>query len=1088
MVKRVRSNSSARQAVGPLVYVPIVYTFIRPASSSGRPLTTEQYEAINRSFGWLNKFHRGSNLNYYIAYINTVDNDADNSRNWDAADGYNYTFPLRLPKDAVNIVIVPKMDNYSGYSYYPSSSSGQSTNVVYINSVWLGYQDNLLPHEVGHYFNLLHTFETSGGNRELVNGSNCSVAGDLICDTPADPYDATKPGTLNSGCTYTGTVTDANGELYRPDMTNIMSYWHSSGTGCPTDHLSQGQYNRLYDGYRFRLENPGNGEQKYGLNAPEATIAAPQLSMTRLRNGVSLSMSLETGSTGLIIERSSALEGPWSVLAGSYQTTYTDSPDLTKTWFYRVRNSNSTRYSNIVTLTPLKDQTITFNKIPGQTYGAGLVSLSASSSADLPILFQVTSGPGQIVNGNQLQVKGAGTIYVQASQNGNEEYASSIVYQTCLVAKADQTISFSTIPAKTFGDASFPVSATASTGLPVQFQVSSGPATISGSKLTIEGAGAIVVRAYQPGNSNYNLAQASYTVNVAKANQSLMFDALTDKTYGDLPFSLSAKATSGLGVTYRVNGSVAIADNRASITGAGSVTVIAQQPGNQNYNPSAEIARTFTISKASQRLSITPVSPKTYGDAAFKLSVKTSSGLSPVIEVTSGPARVEEDLIVLTGAGRVSLRISQPGNENYLAAKDTTQAFAVAKANQTISFTSLPKATFGDPDITLNAHTSSGLDIIYQLVSGPGSIDTNRLVIKGAGQLIIRATQAGNANYNPATDVTQTLIVAKRKQVIQLDTLLDRNYSPAPFDIPLVSNSTLPIRINVTGPAELVNGTRLRMLRAGVVTLTTVQPGDTNNLASETLTRSFTVRKATQVISSLPDAIELAATTYPLNLTTTSGLPIAYTLLSGPAKLQTNTLTFSDYGQITLQISQAGDERYQEVVPKTYTICVNPAKPQISASPTSPLLLVSSSPFRNQWFYKGDTLRGATNSTLAVSLPGEYTVRVANPVAECGSSQESDMYNVIILAIGEPVASQLVVSPNPASEQLQIRLELPVHNESVTAELISLTSQSVLHPITLSRSASGYQSTISVREMVAGIYLLRVQLNGQTLTKRVLIH
>ncbi len=84
-----------------------------------------------------------------------------------------------------------------------------------------------LTHEFGHYFGLLHTNE--GFGTELVNGENCETEGDLICDTPADPY-ATgdtlvgKYITLQA-CRFILAKTDANGEFYRPHVANIMSYY-----------------------------------------------------------------------------------------------------------------------------------------------------------------------------------------------------------------------------------------------------------------------------------------------------------------------------------------------------------------------------------------------------------------------------------------------------------------------------------------------------------------------------------------------------------------------------------------------------------------------------------------------------------------------------------------------------------------------------------------------------------------------------------------------------------------------------------------------------------------------------------------------
>lgn len=107
-----------------------------------------------------------------------------------------------------------------GYAYFPSNppkdrifmSNGCSTN------------GSTLAHEIGHYMSLLHTHDRSFGN-ELVDGSNCSSAGDLFCDTPADPNVS---GKINVNCQYTGSSTDGNGQAYNPDPSNIMSYSRKS--------------------------------------------------------------------------------------------------------------------------------------------------------------------------------------------------------------------------------------------------------------------------------------------------------------------------------------------------------------------------------------------------------------------------------------------------------------------------------------------------------------------------------------------------------------------------------------------------------------------------------------------------------------------------------------------------------------------------------------------------------------------------------------------------------------------------------------------------------------------------------------------
>lgn len=95
-------------------------------------------------------------------------------------------------------------------------------------------------HEFGHFFSLMHTFDTSSG-AELVNESNCSTAGDLICDTPAD----IDPAPVGGPCNWNGTNQDANGDYYTPIIGNIMSYHPAA---CKTG-FTVGQLNQMVSYY-----------------------------------------------------------------------------------------------------------------------------------------------------------------------------------------------------------------------------------------------------------------------------------------------------------------------------------------------------------------------------------------------------------------------------------------------------------------------------------------------------------------------------------------------------------------------------------------------------------------------------------------------------------------------------------------------------------------------------------------------------------------------------------------------------------------------------------------------------------------------
>ncbi len=116
----------------------------------------------------------------------------------------------------------PEVD---GYAYFPGGP-----DIIVLRKE---HGESTIPHEMGHFFGLYHTFETELGV-ELCNGSNCEVAGDLVCDTPADNNGNT------ADCQYDDLSTDSNGDFYTPYTSNIMSYY----TECSCKFTPQ-QYNRM---------------------------------------------------------------------------------------------------------------------------------------------------------------------------------------------------------------------------------------------------------------------------------------------------------------------------------------------------------------------------------------------------------------------------------------------------------------------------------------------------------------------------------------------------------------------------------------------------------------------------------------------------------------------------------------------------------------------------------------------------------------------------------------------------------------------------------------------------------------------------
>jgi serine protease AprX len=98
----------------------------------------------------------------------------------------------------------------------------------------------------------------------------------------------------------------------------------------------------------------------------------------------------------------------------------------------------------------------------------------------------------------------------------------------------------------------------------------------------------------------YNLEPSLY--------QAITFSGLSDKTYGDPDFDVSATASSGLAVSFSASGNCTLAGATVHITGAGSCTITASQPGLDVYSiaagfpvpyyPAADVSQSFSIAKA----------------------------------------------------------------------------------------------------------------------------------------------------------------------------------------------------------------------------------------------------------------------------------------------------------------------------------------------------------------------------------------------------------------------------------------------------------------------------------------------------------
>ena len=164
------------------------------------------------------------------------------------------------------------------------------------------------------------------------------------------------------------------------------------------------------------------------------------------------------------------------------------------------------------------------------------------------------------------------------------------------------------------------------------------------------------------------------------------------------------------------------------------------------------------VDKASQTIAFGALAAKTFGDTDFSVGATSSSGL-PVSFTASGNCAVAATLVHVTSAGSCTVTAQQAGDSNFSAAVDVPRSFSIAQASQAIAFEPLAGKTFGDPDFSVSAASSSGLPVGFT-ASGNCAVTGVLVHLTGVGICAITAHQAGDVNYGAAPDVTRSFPIA----------------------------------------------------------------------------------------------------------------------------------------------------------------------------------------------------------------------------------------------------------------------------------------------------------------------------------------
>jgi hypothetical protein len=608
-------------------------------------------------------------------------------------------------------------------------------------------------------------------------------------------------------------------------------------------------------------------------------------------------------------------------------------------------------------------QTIAFDAPANRTFGDAEFSPGAMTSAGLALSYKSSDPRVAIVSEGKVRIIGAGTATISVAQAGDSNHLPAApVQQTIRVNKAPAAVILGDLEHTYDGKPKPATSATTPGGLQVKI-------TYDGKDKAPVNAGSYTVTAMVQ-DANYE-GSAAATMTIAKAAQTITFDALTTKTYGDKPFSIIATLSSGLKAAYESSDPrvAAIRGDEATIKGAGTATITAVQPGDGNYLPAEPVQQTLTVNKAHAMVTLGGLK-QTYDGKPKQAAAATKPGGLTVNFTYDGNSQAP----VNAGSYEV-VGIVQEANYEGTAGG----AIIIEKAPQKITFNAVPVMTYTETPFRVTATISSGLTATYDSSNASVAvISGDQAMIKGVGTTTITAYQGGDGNHLPAEPVRQTLTVNKAPVKVTLGDL-SQTYDGKPKQ---AKSTTIPEKLIVS---MRYNEKDMEPVDAGTyAVVATVQEANYEGNA----TAMMTIAKAPQTITfnALSAMTYGDETPYLLFATVTSGLTASYAS-SDPtvAAISGNQVLTRNTGTTTITAFQAGDRNHLPADPVQQVMTVKKAPAWIGLSGLDSALTYDGKPKRAMVMTRPEGLNVSITydgNSAAPASAGRYqvvaTVREAN--------------------------------------------------------------------------------------------------------------
>lgn len=340
-------------------------------------------------------------------------------------------------------------------------------------------------------------------------------------------------------------------------------------------------------------------------------------------------------------------------------------------------------------------QVITFTSAPVDPAFGGDYTVTATGGASgNPVVFSAaTPAVCTVTTGGSVSFVHAGTCTINADQAGTTYYSAAVqAQQTFEVAKAPQAITLTSTPpaaAVVEGSGYQPTASSTGSANPVVFTIDATTAancSINAGVVSYLKAGTCTINANKAGDADHLAApqvQQSFAITPAaqaiNVTSTIPADAKVNDTY-----TVSATGgNSGNAVIFSIDpgsaGVCHLSGSTVTFDAAGTCRVNANQAGNDDYLPAAQVQQVIVVTKRTQTIDFPqPASPADTGTSAV-LSASASSGLGVTFSTSSAATicTVSGTTVAYVGAGTCVLRADQGGNVEYDAATQVQRSVTV---------------------------------------------------------------------------------------------------------------------------------------------------------------------------------------------------------------------------------------------------------------------------------------------------------------------------------------------------------------------------------------------------------------------------